>query len=85
MIPEIGTLLGPIEDVLCTKFLPAILGPDIAINNGLRNLLALGIKSGGYAQNPTLITDLLFHTSHNATLYLSGSLLCNEPICTHHH
>ncbi|KAL7475703.1 LOW QUALITY PROTEIN: hypothetical protein ACHAW6_001614 [Cyclotella cf. meneghiniana] len=63
IVPDIGPLLAPIEDALHTKFLPAILGPDIAINNDLRNLLALGIKSSGITiQNPILIVDSLFRT-----------------------
>ncbi|KAL7474530.1 hypothetical protein ACHAW6_000507 [Cyclotella cf. meneghiniana] len=86
IVPNIGPLLDPIDDALCTKFLPAILDPNIAIVNDLRKLLAFGVKAGGVTiQNPTLIVDLLFCTSQDATSYLSGSLLCNEPMCTHHH
>ncbi|KAL7481852.1 hypothetical protein ACHAW6_007531, partial [Cyclotella cf. meneghiniana] len=86
IIPNIGLLLEPIEDALCTKLLQAILGPDIAIDNYLWNLLALRVKAGRVTiQNPTLIADLLLHTSQDATSYLSGSLRCNEPMCTPHH
>ncbi|KAL7478123.1 hypothetical protein ACHAW6_003899 [Cyclotella cf. meneghiniana] len=83
---NIGPLLEPIEETLHTKFLPAILGCNITINHDLRNFLALTVKASGVAiQNPTLIVDSLFHSSQDATSYLSGSLLCNEPTCTHHH
>ncbi|KAL7478743.1 hypothetical protein ACHAW6_004509 [Cyclotella cf. meneghiniana] len=86
IILDISPLLAPIEDTLRTKFLPAILSPNITIDNDLQNLLSLSVKSGGVTiQNPTLIADSLFCTFHNATYYLSGSLLHNKPICTHHH
>ncbi|KAL7475126.1 hypothetical protein ACHAW6_001056, partial [Cyclotella cf. meneghiniana] len=86
IVPNIGPLLAPIEDTLRTKFLPAILGPDIKIDDDLRNLLALGVKSRGLAiRNPSLTAESLFCTSQAATAYLSGSLLRNKPISTHHH
>ncbi|KAL7478534.1 hypothetical protein ACHAW6_004344 [Cyclotella cf. meneghiniana] len=86
IVPDIGPLLAPIEDALGTKFLLAILGPAIAIDDDLRTLLALIVKSGGLAIcNPTITMESLFRTSQAATSYLSGSLLCNEPISTHHH
>ncbi|KAL7477562.1 hypothetical protein ACHAW6_003394 [Cyclotella cf. meneghiniana] len=86
IVPNIGPLLAPIKDALCTKFLPAILVPNIKIDDDLRNLLTLGIKSGGLAIcNPTIAAESLFRTSQAAAAYLSRSLLCNDPISTHHH
>ncbi|KAL7475474.1 hypothetical protein ACHAW6_001387, partial [Cyclotella cf. meneghiniana] len=86
IVPDVGLLLAPVKNVLCAKFLPAILGPDIAINDDLRNLLALGVKSGGLAiRDPTLQAESLFCSSRDTTFYLSASHLRNEPINTHHH
>ncbi|KAL7478613.1 hypothetical protein ACHAW6_004434 [Cyclotella cf. meneghiniana] len=86
IVPNIAPFLEPIEDVLRTKFLPVIFGPNIAIDNDLRTLLALRVKTSGVAiQNPTLIANLLFCTSQDATSFLSGFLLHNKPMCTHHH
>ncbi|KAL7475011.1 hypothetical protein ACHAW6_000948, partial [Cyclotella cf. meneghiniana] len=85
IVPDIGPLLAPIEDALRTKFLPAILGPDIKIDDDLRNLLTLGVKSRGLTiRNPTLTAESLFCTSQATTAYLSRSLLRNEPLSTHH-
>ncbi|KAL7474816.1 hypothetical protein ACHAW6_000780 [Cyclotella cf. meneghiniana] len=86
IVLHIAPILEPIEDALCTKFLPAILGPDITIDDDLHDLLALGVKGGGkIIQNPTLIVDLLFHTSQDATSYFFRSLLCNKLMCPNHH
>ncbi|KAL7480450.1 hypothetical protein ACHAW6_006145 [Cyclotella cf. meneghiniana] len=84
--PKHWPILEPIKDAFHAKFLPAILGPDIAIGDNLCNLLVLSIKAGRVAiRNPTLIAYSLFCTSQDASSYLFRSLLCNEPICTHHH
>ncbi|KAL7474208.1 hypothetical protein ACHAW6_000196, partial [Cyclotella cf. meneghiniana] len=86
IVPDIGPLLAPIEQALRDTFLPAVIGPDIAIDDDLRKLLALGVKSGGLAiRDPTTQADALYHSSRDATSYLAGSLLRNEPINTHHH
>ncbi|KAL7475656.1 LOW QUALITY PROTEIN: hypothetical protein ACHAW6_003456, partial [Cyclotella cf. meneghiniana] len=86
IVPDIGPLLAPIEQVLRDTFLPAVIGPGIAIDDDLRNLLALGVKSGGLAiRDPTTQADALYQSSRDATSYLAGSLLRNEPINTHHH
>ncbi len=85
-VPNIGPLLAPIEHAIRTAFLPAILGPDITIDDDLRDLLALGVKSGGLAiRDPTRQAEALYHSSREATSYLSDSLLRSEPISTHHH
>ena len=83
-VPDISPLLAPIKDPLQTKFLPAILGPDVPIDNKFWTLLALGIQSSGIAiLNLTLIVESLLCTSQDVTLYLSGLLLLNKPISTH--
>ena len=85
-MPNIGPLLAPIEHVLRTKFLLAIIGPDIKIDDDLRNLLALGVKSGGLAiRNPTNQAEPLYCSSHKAASYLAESLIHNKPINPHHH
>ena len=86
IMPNIGPLLAPIKHALRNKFLPAIIGPGIEIDDDLRNLLALGVKSGGLAiRDPTTQADSLYRSSHDKTSYLADSLLRNEPINTHHH
>ncbi|KAL7475437.1 hypothetical protein ACHAW6_001351 [Cyclotella cf. meneghiniana] len=67
-------------------FLPAILGPNLPVDNDLCNFLALRVKSSGLTiRNPMLTVESLFRTSHAATSYLAGALLCNKPISTQHH
>ena len=84
-MPTIGPLLAPIEHALRTKFLPVVIGPGIEIDNELRNLLALGVKSGGLAIcDPTTPADSLYRSSREVISYLAESLLRNKPINTHH-
>ncbi|KAL7477593.1 hypothetical protein ACHAW6_004462 [Cyclotella cf. meneghiniana] len=86
VIPDIGPLLAPIKHAIRTTFLPAVIGPNIEIDDDLQNLLALGVKSGGLAiRDPTTQAESLYRSSRDATTYLSESLLHNEPINTHHH
>ena len=76
IVPNIRPLLAPIEHALRTKFLPAVIGPGIEIDDELRNLLALGIKSGGLTiRDPTTQAEPLYRSSSEATSYLAESLL----------
>ncbi|KAL7474349.1 hypothetical protein ACHAW6_000325, partial [Cyclotella cf. meneghiniana] len=79
--PEVGPCLAPVENALCTKFIPAILGIDGPIDDDLRTLLGNGVKTRGLAiQNPTLAAASLYSTSVESTDMLTGTLIRNEPI-----
>ena len=47
-IPDICHLLKPIDDIILTKFIPAIMD-GIKINQIARKLLSLPVKYGGVA------------------------------------
>ncbi|KAL7474337.1 hypothetical protein ACHAW6_000312, partial [Cyclotella cf. meneghiniana] len=80
-VPDAGPCLAPVENALCTKFLPAVLGIDEPINNELRTLVGNGVKTGGMAiQDPTLAAASLYSTSVEATEMLTGTHITNEPI-----
>ena len=69
------------ENALCTKFLPAILGIAGTINNELRTLLGNGVKTRGLAiWDPTLTATPLYSTSVEVTDMLAGTFIRNEPI-----
>ncbi|KAL7478616.1 hypothetical protein ACHAW6_004437 [Cyclotella cf. meneghiniana] len=66
----------PVENTVCTKFLPAVLSIDGPIDDKLRTLLRNGVKTGGLAiQDPTLTAASLYSTSVEATDMLTGTLI----------
>ncbi|KAL7474076.1 hypothetical protein ACHAW6_000070 [Cyclotella cf. meneghiniana] len=68
MVPDVGPSLVPVENALCTKFLPALLGIDGPINDKLRTLLENRVKTGGLAiRDPTLAAASPYSTSVEAT------------------
>ncbi|KAL7474378.1 hypothetical protein ACHAW6_000353 [Cyclotella cf. meneghiniana] len=76
----------PVENALCTKFLPAVLGINGPIDDELRILLGNGVKTGGLAiQDPTLTAASLYSTSVEAKEMLIGTLIQNEPISVEAH
>ncbi|KAL7474892.1 hypothetical protein ACHAW6_000837 [Cyclotella cf. meneghiniana] len=60
-VPEAGPCLALVENALCTKFIPAILGVDGPIDDDLRTLLGNGVKTRGLAiRDPTLAAASLY-------------------------
>jgi hypothetical protein len=85
-VPDVGPSLAPVEDTLCTKFLPAVLGVEGLINDDLRTLLGNGVKTGGLAvRDPTLAAASLYSTSVEATTMLTRTLIRNDPISVDAH
>ncbi|KAL7474910.1 hypothetical protein ACHAW6_000853, partial [Cyclotella cf. meneghiniana] len=80
-VPDVGPNLALVENALCTKFLPAILGSDRPIDDELRTLLGNGVKTGGLAiRDPTLAAASLYSTSVESNDMLTGTLIHNKPI-----
>ncbi|KAL7474784.1 hypothetical protein ACHAW6_000750 [Cyclotella cf. meneghiniana] len=80
MVPDVSPCLAPVENILCMKFLPVVLGIDGPINDLLRTLLKNGVKPRGLAiRDPTLTAASLYSTSVEATDML-GTLIQNKPI-----
>ncbi|KAL7475669.1 hypothetical protein ACHAW6_001578 [Cyclotella cf. meneghiniana] len=75
-VPDVGPSLVSVENALCTKFLPAVLGINGPIDDKLRTLLGNGVKTGGMAiRDPTLTSASLYSTSVEATEMLTGTLI----------
>ncbi|KAL7474225.1 hypothetical protein ACHAW6_000210, partial [Cyclotella cf. meneghiniana] len=78
---DVGPRLAPVEQALRKKFLPVITGLTDPINDKLRTLLGIGVKTGGLAiRDPTATAASLYSTLVEATDMLTGTLIRNEPI-----
>ena len=74
-IENIGPLLQPLEDIIRTKFIPAICGRP-APSNELRDLLALPCRMGGLGiPNPTHTASHEFSASKEITKPIVRSIL----------
>ena len=77
-IENIGPLLQPLEDIIRTKFIPAICGRP-APSNELRDLLALPCRMGGLGiLNPTHTASHEFSASKEITKPIVRSILSHD-------
>ncbi|KAL7474844.1 hypothetical protein ACHAW6_000795 [Cyclotella cf. meneghiniana] len=80
-IQDVGPSLAPVENALCKKFLPAVLGIDGTIDDELRTCLGNEVKTKGLAiRDPTLTAAFLYSTSVEATDMLAGTFIQTAPI-----
>ena len=74
-VPGVGTLMGPIEEVLREKFFPALFGGE-EINADFRKILVHSVKHGGLGiPDPRLLAESAYNTSKAASGELVESLL----------
>ena len=76
-IPGISSLLKPLEAVISSKFIPALMGRFVS--NDERALLALPIRMGGLGIiDPQTVSDSEFAASEKVTFPLVGLILQQE-------
>ena len=89
-IPEVGTLMGPIDEALREKLFPALFGGE-EINANFRKILGHSVKHGGLGiPDPHLSADSAYKTC-KATIgelvysLLGGSILdyVGHRACVH--
>ena len=74
-VPEVGTVIGPIEEALREKNFPALFGGE-EINSNFRKILVQSVKHGGLGiPDPWLSADIAYNTSKAASGELVDSLL----------
>ena len=82
-IENIGPLLQPLEDIIRTKFIPALCGGP-APNDTLRELLSLPCRLGGLGLvNPTSRADFEYSASKGVTAPIVQSVLSHEGTYTY--
>ena len=66
-VPGVGTLMGPIEEILREKFSPALFGEE-EINADFRKILGHSAKHGGLGiHDPQLSAESAYNTSKAAS------------------
>ena len=74
-VPEVGSLMGPLEDALREAFFPAILGGE-EVSADLREILGHSMKHGGLGIPPPWLPEKsAYSTPKSASEVLVGSLL----------
>ena len=74
-VPEVGTLMDPIEEALREKFFPALFGGE-EINADFRKILGHSVNHGGLCiPYPRLSEDSAYNTSKADSRELVNSLL----------
>ena len=82
-IANIGPLLQPLEDIIRTKFIPALWGRP-APNDNLRDLLALPCRLGGLGlQNPTRTADYEYSASKEVSTPIVNSIISHKGSYTY--
>ena len=82
-IENIGPLLQPFEDIIRTKFIPALCGRP-APNDKLRDLLALPCRLGGLGLlNPTRTADYEYSASKEVSTPIVNSIVTHEGSYTY--
>jgi len=77
-IKDISHFLQPLEDIIRTKFIPALTGKP-APNDDLRALLALPCRLGGLGLvNPTRTADQEYSASREVTSPIVNSILSHD-------
>ena len=81
VLTDVGTAFEPLERMIRTKFLPALIGiPSDEIDGDYRNLLTHSVKLGGIAiRNPTETSAYNIKTSMATTKHLVDSLVDGIP------
>ena len=74
-VPEVGTMMGPIEEALREKSLPSLFGGE-EIDADFRKILGHSVKHGGLGiPDPRLSAECAYNTSKAASSELVDSLL----------
>ena len=81
-VPGVGTHLAPVEQVIRSHLIPALLEvPQSAVTDSLRALLSHGVKAWGLnLRNPETGADRLFRASAEASEVLVTSLMANAAL-----
>ena len=86
VVPGAERFLGPIENAICTKFIPALLQVSDPVDDKLRQLLSQGVKQGGLAlRNPVTSAPLLHQSSKEACEVLVKALHENGELSADGH
>jgi hypothetical protein len=78
-LPNIADKFKSLEDVIRSKFIPALLGGQL-INDDLRELMSLSARNGGLAiENPTQLAGDHFTASFRSSESLVRNIVQQEP------
>ncbi|XP_062507224.1 uncharacterized protein LOC134183654, partial [Corticium candelabrum] len=81
-VPDIASVVKPLEDAICHRFLPALTGQSV-FGMEMREALSLPCNLGGLnISNPTKMSDISFRASQHITAPLVHSIVAQEQLYT---